>query len=54
MIKNFSDTISLLSLFVILILTLKIGIGWMFSLHRNDTLRGNIKLFKNYTENEEE
>ena len=54
MIKNLNDTLSLLSLLIITFFAFKIGIGWMFSLHRSDTLKGNLVLFKNYTENEEE
>lgn len=54
MIKNLNESLSLLAMIIILFLTLKAGIGWMFSFHRNDTLRGNLVLFKNYSENEEE
>ena len=54
MIKSLSDTLSLLALVSICVFTLKVGIGWMFSMHRSGTYRGNIALFRNYPENEEE
>ena len=37
MIKNLNDTLSLISLLVLTFMAFKVGIGWMFSLHRSDT-----------------
>ena len=54
MIKSINDTMSLLALTLICFFTMRVGIGWMFSLHRTGTVRGNFALFKKYTENEEE
>ncbi|MBR0461401.1 MAG: hypothetical protein IJJ00_01640 [Erysipelotrichaceae bacterium] len=54
MIKNLTETMSLLALTIICFFTLKVAVGWMFSLHRSGTLRGNFALFRNYSENEEE
>ena len=54
MIKNLNETISLLALIFLVISSLKIGIGWMFSFDQSDTFKSNLVLFKNYKENEEE
>ena len=54
MIKNLNETLSLISLIALTFMAFKVGIGWMFSMHRNDTFRGNLVLRKNYSENEEE
>lgn len=52
--KNLNDIVSLLTLIIILIFTLKFGLGLIFSSHHNDTFKGNLILFNNYRDNEEE
>lgn len=54
MIKNLNETLSLLTLIILVISALKIGIGWMFSFDQSDTFKSNLVLFKNYEENEDE
>lgn len=54
MIKNLNETLSLLSLIILVIFALKVGIGWMFSFDQSDTFKSNLVLFKNYKENDEE
>ena len=54
MIKNLNYTLSLISLVVILFLSIKFGLGLIFSSHRTDTIKGNLALLKDYHNNEEE
>ena len=54
MIKNFNETISLISILILVVFTIKFGIGLIFSSQRTDTVKGNWSLLKNYSQNEEE
>ncbi|MDO4500601.1 MAG: hypothetical protein Q4B60_04930 [Erysipelotrichaceae bacterium] len=54
MLKNLNETLSLISLLILCVLSLKAGLGWVFSSHRTDTLKGNWLLLKDYCQNTEE
>lgn len=54
MIKNLNETLSLLVLTIIVLASLKIGLGLIFSSHLTGSVKGNYALFKDYTNNEEE
>lgn len=55
MIKNLNETLSILSLVIITIISLRIGFGVIFSSHLNGgTIKGNHELLKKYSENTEE
>lgn len=54
MIKNLNETLSLLALAISCAISLKIGLGLLFSSHLSGTVKGNIELFKDYVNNEEE
>ncbi len=55
MIKNLNETLSLLSLTIITLISLKVGFGVIFSSHlTGSTVKGNHELLKKYSENIEE
>lgn len=54
MIKNLNETLSLLVLTVLVLFSLKVGLGLIFSSHLQGTIKGNFNLFKDYINNEEE
>lgn len=54
MIKNFNDTLSLVSMLLICFLVVKASLGITFSKHRTDTYKGNWKYLREYKENIEE
>lgn len=54
MIKNLNETLSLLSLSILAIVSLKIGLGLIFSSHLDGSAKGNLKLLKEYRDNTEE
>lgn len=55
MIKNINETLSLLSLLIITLITLRVGFGAIFSSHlTGSTIKGNHELLKKYSENTEE
>lgn len=54
MIKNLNETLSLLTLTILVAVSLKIGLGLLFSSHLSGTARGNLDMFKDYINNEEE
>ena len=54
MIKNLNETLSLITLTVLVFVSVKIGLGLIFSSHLNGSARGNFTLLKEYSENTEE
>ena len=54
MIKNLNVTLSLFALIIITILSIKFGLGLIFSSHLTGNRKDNLKLFKNYCDNVEE
>lgn len=54
MIKNFNETISLISLTILVFLTIKFGFGLIFSSNQTGNARDNYDLLNKYSENEEE
>jgi len=54
MIKNLNLTISFITLIVIVIFSIKLGVGTIFSSHREETNKGNWDLFKKYSQNIED
>lgn len=54
MIKNLNETLSLITLIIFVLASLKIGLGFLFSSHLSGTVKGNIELLKDYVNNIEE
>lgn len=54
MIKNLNETLSLLSLVVLAAISIKVGLGLIFSAHLTGSAKENLKLLKEYSENTEE
>lgn len=55
MIRNLNETLSILTLVVITLISLRIGFGVIFSSHLyGGTIKGNHELLKKYSENTEE
>lgn len=53
MIKSFNETLSLITIIILVFLTVKFGLGLIFSSHRTDTVKDIWFYFKNYSQNEE-
>lgn len=54
MIKNLNVTLSLFALIIITILSIKYGLGLIFSSHLTGNRKDNFKLLKDYRNNVEE
>lgn len=54
MIKNLNETLSLFTLIVVAILSVKYGLGLIFSAHLTGNRKDNFRLLKEYRDNIEE
>lgn len=54
MVKNLNETLSLIVLTLIVLVSFKMGFGIIFSSHLSGSIKGNRALLKDYVNNEEE